>query len=424
MSPNGTCRLFKNPLQGNQLQKLPLAAVDFRAFTSCQAAVFQSAESSVSKVVSAMTNQDSSDWQIGLDVEGYGDLEVGGTRSDAFNFALARANEDKFTFSIHRSSCRYYRYRVSNTPPLSSEFLNDVSLLPASYDSSTKAQYRLLINTYGTHFIRQASLGGRFRRLTAVRTCLVSLNGFSSTQAHSCLSMGIKVGLGKYAANGSYNSCKNLLQNQGVATSFSTGMHLHQTQVVGGQGWDGEFSLLFNDSQGYNNWLQSLKDLPDIVEYSLRLMSDLVPDSQKRENMKAAIEDYLKENGISWSGLLTVTIVRAWGLKGDWAGKTESYVKMWYGSHYHRTPVIKSNNPTWNAHYNLGMVDTHASLKIEVWDKDWGRDDLLGSCTRHPNQGTHTFSCYAKEGGVEVRYTLTCAPHLTGSHCDEYKPTP
>ncbi|XP_033821121.1 perforin-1-like isoform X1 [Periophthalmus magnuspinnatus] len=466
MTPNGKCKLIKNPLHGNQLQKLPLAAVDFRAITQCQSSIKQTMESSVSKVVSAMTHQDSSDWKVGLKQKDYGDLEVGGTRSDAYNFVSTRAKEDKFTFSIHRSSCRHYRYRVSSTPPLSSEFRKDVSLLPSSYNSFTKAQYRRLISTYGTHYIRQAYLGGRFRRVTAVRTCLSSLNGFSSSKAHSCLSLGINLSLGKYNASGTgnYKSCQNLLQNKDVATSSSTGLHLHHTEVVGGTGWDGKFSLPVDNSQKYKTWLQSLKDHPDIVQYSLRLMSDLVPDLKKRPHVNAAIVDYLKENGISkkdekpcgvnccpkrawsggklkrlkrawsggklkrlkraWSGLLTVTIVRAWGLKGDAIGKTESYVKMWYGPHFRQTRVIKSNNPRWNERYNLGRVDTHADMKIELWDKDRRRDDLLISCMRYPTQGTHRIVCNSRKGWVEVRYRLTCDQHLTGSRCNKYKPTP
>ncbi|KAI9999592.1 hypothetical protein NQD34_018372 [Periophthalmus magnuspinnatus] len=444
MAPNGTCNLIKNPLHGNQLQKLPLAAVDFRAITQCQSAMKQTMESSVSKVVSAMTYQDSSDWKVGLNLEDYGDLEVGGTRSDAYNFVSTRAKEDKFTFSIHCSSCTHYRYRVSSTPPLSSEFRKDVSLLPSSYNSFTKAQYRRLISTYGTHYIQQAYLGGRFRRVTAMRTCLSSLNGFSSSEAHSCLSLGINLslGLGKYDASGTanYKSCQNLFQNKDVATSFSTGLHLHHTEVVGGTGWDGDFSLLFNNSQRYNAWLQSLKDHPDIMEYSLRLMSDLVPDLKKRPLVSHAIVDYLKENGISkkdeepcgvnccpkraWSGLLTVTIVRAWGLKGDFIGKTDSYVKMWYGPHYRQTRVIKSNNPAWNERYDLGMVDTHADMKIELWDEDLGPDDRLISCLHPLTQGTRPIVCNSRKGGVEVHYTLTCDQHLTGSRCNEYKPTP
>uniref|UniRef100_A0A8C6WNB3 MACPF domain-containing protein n=1 Tax=Neogobius melanostomus TaxID=47308 RepID=A0A8C6WNB3_9GOBI len=130
MTPNGTCHLITNPLQGNQLQKLPLSAVDLRAFSRCESNFYQTEQSSVSTVVQEMTHQDSSDWKVGLDVDKFGGLEVGGSRSDQYSFASTRVKQDKFTFSIHRSSCTHYMYRVSDTPPLSSEFKNDVSRLP------------------------------------------------------------------------------------------------------------------------------------------------------------------------------------------------------------------------------------------------------------------------------------------------------
>lgn len=36
-------------------------------------------------------------------------LFVGGTRSEAFKFAVARAEEDRYTFSVHGITCKYYR---------------------------------------------------------------------------------------------------------------------------------------------------------------------------------------------------------------------------------------------------------------------------------------------------------------------------
>lgn len=168
-------------------------------------------------------------------------------------------------------------------------------------------------------------------------------------QVHSCLSKGIAVGLGQFKLSSVQESCNKVLQNQDVSTSHSSGLHQHYTEISGGNGWHGEFSLTVNDSSGYLTWLDSLKDLPDVVSYSLRPIYQLMSSETQQAGMKATIENYLKDNAVKISprepqcgvsanmasnccpmhasrGTLEVTIVRAWDLKGDLTGNTDRLI--------------------------------------------------------------------------------------------------
>ncbi|XP_076153872.1 perforin-1-like [Alosa pseudoharengus] len=444
-TPTNTCSLCANPLMGNQLQKLPVSVLDWRAYSSCSHRLQSTTFSSVSSLLHSSSSSIQNDWTVALDLSKYkGNLQLSGSDSADYAFASSRLRVDKSVFSCHQLSCSHYSYRVRSAPPLSPDFHRALASLPRSYSSSSAEQYRRIISVFGTHYIQRVHLGGRFKRVTSIRTCLITLNSMSSSQVKNCLSAGLSVGLGLF--KGSSSSCSKIINNQDSAAGYSAGFLDHRSDVSGGNGWLGQFSMTRNDSAGFHSWLQSLKRNPDIVSYSLLPLHELVTDAVVRQNLRNEIRKYVLAHALRKTspptcsarpnvspnccplriarGRLVVTALRARRLKGDRWGKTEAYVKLWYGSSYRRSRMIRSNYPTWNQIFDFGHVDTTQLLRLEVWDEDWGRDDRLGRCNVHLQQGTHYRSCGVKRGPFYFKFTLTCDPHLTGSRCEVYSPQP
>ncbi|XP_062396153.1 perforin-1-like [Sardina pilchardus] len=449
LTPTNTCTLCTNPLMGDQQQKLPLSVLDWRAFSTCSQSLSSSVFSSVSSLTESSTSSIENDWKVGMGLSGVANAQLAGSQSAESKFASHRQRVDKTSFTSHHLTCSHYRYRVPSAPPLSPEFQRHVDSLPHEYSINTAYLYQRFINTYGTHYIQQVNLGGRFKKVTSVRTCLSTLNKISATQVENCLRVGISVGLGLVDASTSSGSCRKVLNNQDSVTGYNLGFLNDITMVSGGDGWPGVFSMTRNDSDGFHRWLGSIKQNPEIVSYTLFPIHELVSNTTVRGHLQQEVRKYILDNGVAkkpnpqscgWNrpnlspdccplrthrGRLRVSVLRAWGLKGDPVGRTEGYVRFWYDGHYRRTRWIKSNdNPVWNSHFDLGNVDTRAKLRIEAWDKDVKHDDRLGRCEFYLRPGSHHHTCWLKRGRFTFSYNLQCDPYLTGPTCNIYWPRP
>uniref|UniRef100_A0AAY5EDL5 MACPF domain-containing protein n=1 Tax=Electrophorus electricus TaxID=8005 RepID=A0AAY5EDL5_ELEEL len=436
LTPSNSCTLCENRHMGSQLQKVPLSVLDWRAFSRCNLDISSAVFTSIGALLESSKNVIENDWKADLDLVSLVQLQLAGSKSSESGFATSRVKVDKTYFSSHELSCTYYR---------SGLIAVNCYALPVIYDDLL---FRSFIDIYGTHYIRQVTLGGKYKRVTSIRTCLTTLNSVSTSEVKDCLNVGLKVGLGIVDASSSGKKCENILLNRDSMTGFSEGYMNHMTKVSGGNGWLGEISLTRNNSDGFYTWIGSLKNTPDIISYSLEPLHYLVKDAAVKRNLQTAIERYIMENGqpknqpspgCGWNkpnispnccplsarrGVLGVTVIRAWGLKGDPVGRTEGYVKLWYDGNYRQTHWIRSNSPWWNLHYDFGNVYTGHHLKLEVWDKDVQHDDHLGGCWVSLRRGFHKHSCGLKHGGVEISFNLQCDPHLTGSFCDIYWPYP
>lgn len=76
-------------------------------------------------------------------------------------------------------------------------------------------------------------------------------------------------------------------------------------------------------------------------------------------------------------------------------------------------------------HLDFGdvLLSTGGPLRVQVWDADYGwDDDLLGTCDRTPQSGSHEVMCALNHGHLKFSYHAKCLPHLTGGKCLEYAP--
>nr|QBY35779.1 perforin 1 [Lutjanus peru] len=468
---NDTCRLYRNSLMNGEKQKVPVSVVDWRILPKCSLKVSGTLYDSVETLVNDSTSSVSNDWKIGLKIPvdpsvslGVG---LGGSHSREANFGMEKSKQDRYAFTRHSVNCNFYSYRLTTKPPLSREFESAVNSLPP-YSCKTAPSYRSLIDTYGTHYITQVSLGGEMKTVTAIKTCEVTMNGLSATEVNDCL-------LVEASASFAHpNSIKSMMQHcqakkkELSILSFSSMFNERNTEVIGGNinGADILFEGQSNPSV-YTKWLDSLKITPDVVRYNLKPLHTALPGSHPAmAGLKQEVEQYIKKNAVlrkcsesckvgqrSSKGdpcacvcnsnpnvkynccpagkglaLLKVYGLYAEGLYGDRFSKTDSSVEVRYRNQIDRTPIITNNdNPNWKTTFEFGPIKMN--MKDQLWFRIYDADsywnsDLLGECPVNLRSGRVVDSCMLNHGTFFYSYIVQCAPSLGGQQCQEYIPTP
>ncbi|XP_071396771.1 perforin 1.5 [Centroberyx affinis] len=449
LSDNHTCTLCPNRFHKGEIQRLPAAVLDWRPFSRCSKQLSSALHHSVDSLLRSSNSLVNNNWGVGLSLDEVGKAVLGGSRSDMAKFARSQHSVDKATFAIHEISCTYYSYRLADHPQLSAEFAKHLKRLPQRLNTSqSRALYRRLIDTYGTHYIHQVQLGGKVRRITAFRTCLATLKGFSESDIKNCLNIELRMALGFLPANVSFsNKCDNLLKGN-MSMGFYQGFMTHKIEVTGGEKYFPDILYQQDPSEAYYSWMNSLHDNPDVVSYAIFPLHHLVEDPEISDNLRSTVTQYIKESQLpedqtgfkncsptpnldhnccplrAGRGTLRLEIHRAAGLRADTFTKTDAFVKIFYNGIYEETEtVMDDNDPVWNATYDFGSVELGNQLRFEVWDRDVLYNDVAGRCVVFPERGTHSLSCQLSKGVLYFTYTTTCDAHLTGYRCGRYSPS-
>ncbi|XP_053370594.1 perforin-1-like [Clarias gariepinus] len=468
-----TCTLCKNPYMRGQKQKLPVSVVDWRPNQKCNmklsSSVYQSSEALVSSSSSSIENNWKSDLQIIFPYV-QGSVMMAGTKSDLAKYLMQKSKNDKFSFTSHSVSCGYYRYRVKSNPPLHPELLTELQSLPNRYDKTTKQKYFDLIDKFGTHYITKVTLGGEVRSVTSIKECQASLQGLTVDEVKMCLDVETTASKGPAAdLQNEDHHCKQAKDKSLNRKSFASSFRDRETSVIGGHIQSGD--LLFSSKtvpNAYKQWISSLPAHPDVISYSLEPLHKLLKEKMIKGNLRKSIEHYIEQRalvkdcssrcktgvktnpkepcscschnnpGVALNccpiqrgyAKVTVTVIKAKGLHGDYWTQTDGYVKLLRNGRIvqGKTPVIlDQNSPTWNMDFNFDNEDLtqFRSVTLEVWDQDSGwDDDLLGACPVPLKSGLNRNTCSLNHGILYYKVLVTCIPGLTGPSCTNYMPSP
>lgn len=361
-----------------------------------------------------------------------------------------------------------HSYRLAANPPLSHEFISAINSLPP-YSSETAESYRDVIDTYGTHYIIQVSLGGEIKAITSVRTCEAAMNGLSATEVSDCLEVEASASFANSASiEAMTKHCQAKKKKLGSNQSFSSTYNERNTEVIGGHidGTDILFEGQSNPS-AYNSWLSSLKTVPDVVRYNLKPLHTILPSAHPAgAGLKQEVETYIKKNAVlkkcsescqvghrsstrdpcacvcnsnqniqssccpKGKGLATLKVfgLYAQRLYGDVWDETDGSVEVSYGDQNKRTIIISNNDdPEWPETFEFGSISINMKdrLTFRVYDEDtYWNSDLLGECSFTLHQGKVKDSCMLNHGTLFFSYLVECAPSLGGDQCQDYIPSP
>ncbi|XP_074854430.1 perforin-1-like [Carettochelys insculpta] len=460
VSPNGTCTLCRNPLQG-QVQRAPLAVVDWKVNVLCNQDISSSVEESAVGAARVKAADVTNDWKKDLVLPGEPRLQaVQGTQSRLTNYAYEKEQQDRHMFVLQELSCVYYSMRVRPDPPLMPDFSWAVSQLPPVYESTT---YRQFLTRFGTHYMSQAVLGGRVRKLSAIPTCRAVLDGLTTTEIQQRLVSQFRQELGLAQ---SLSSPHDYEQSSQDSWSSQAPYMDGNAEVTGGHGHGNLLSATKQDPAALSSWMESLKGSPGLVSYSLAPIHTLLGSANpRREALRQAVKEYVLERGqrkcprrcpqggradpldpckCHCSGdplinskccslqrgtaRLKVRVLSGQDLKGDLMSPSDPYVSVFFQGLKLQTSLITDNdNPVWMEDLDFGAVKlwSKPELKVEVWDSDaWPlKDQLLGSCQIPLKVGRNVLlTCAFSSSLVTYSYLLECGPNLGGDVCQEYMP--
>uniref|UniRef100_A0A665WNQ0 Complement component 7b n=1 Tax=Echeneis naucrates TaxID=173247 RepID=A0A665WNQ0_ECHNA len=179
---------------------------------------------------------------------------------------------------------------------LAESFWKDLSSLPFTYDYSA---YRKLLQTYGTHYLSEGSLGGEYQALLELDNQAFASSSTTDIEYQRCWRKVKRRLFWKKVKT----VCEKLTQS--ISSSHGKNRMPIKVNVFGGNpALKDNLSILDVDNpdanrERYDNWASSVKDFPEVIDQKLSPLYELVKEVQcaglKKLHLKRATEEYLAE---------------------------------------------------------------------------------------------------------------------------------
>lgn len=223
-----------------------------------------------------------------------------------------RGGHDHKTFHTELSKDKEYHLMIiknevevaqfQNSAPehlsLSEDFWKALSSLPSTYQP---AAYRSFLQTYGTHYMSEGSLGGQYQAMLELDSSAVKEMSQTDIDYHRC----IKRVKRRLFWKKTTIKCEKIIDTLKRSSGYSNMRLPVKSIVIGGHvSYAAGLSYLNLEdpsvnSQMYSKWAGSVKDYPQLMNYKLQPLYELVKEvpcaGLKKLHLRRAMEEYLDE---------------------------------------------------------------------------------------------------------------------------------
>ncbi|XP_044224891.1 complement component C8 alpha chain [Thunnus albacares] len=230
---------------------------------------------------------------------------LSGSQESQFESNITQYKSEDLGFVRLLSKVQTARFKIrSNKLMLHENFYMSLMELPEQYDFGMYSQF---FNTFGTHYVTEGTMGGTLEYVMVINKTAKAYSKLEAEQSALCLggSFGLTFPLDSYGSLGlkaGGESCDKEGHYSDGKRGSSAMIQDIVTKVKGGVTVSSSGVLALRNPETYKNWGASLKYNPDLIEYEIMPIYELVRFSTAADdagarlaNLQRGWDEYLQQ---------------------------------------------------------------------------------------------------------------------------------